>query len=217
MFSFGVNKNYYTFATAKLPRCVSSAWLECLPVTQEVTGSSPVRTAERDLRVSFCFWCVQSLTLFPLEVRVLSPLCSESASRLRVPYAPQKETFGSLFCFWCVQSLTSFPCQPNTVSPSRFPHGAPPHSPLMPPSVPPWGKSGLLANKAYGTYRTYRTYMANERVFRCSPPLGRGRGWVSNMTHIGFLFGIDHAALACLRFSAGKAAGCCCCAFVLCE
>ena len=25
--------------------CVSSAWLECLPVTQEVTGSSPVRTA----------------------------------------------------------------------------------------------------------------------------------------------------------------------------
>ena len=82
-----------------LPRCVSSAWLECLPVTQEVTGSSPVRTAERDLRVSFCFWYVQSLTSFPLEVRVLSPLCSESASRLRVPYAPQKETFGSLFAF----------------------------------------------------------------------------------------------------------------------
>ena len=27
--------------------CVSSAWLECLPVTQEVTGSSPVRTALR--------------------------------------------------------------------------------------------------------------------------------------------------------------------------
>ena len=38
-----------TFATAietDTTMCVSSAWLECLPVTQEVTGSSPVRTAE---------------------------------------------------------------------------------------------------------------------------------------------------------------------------
>ena len=153
-----------------LPRCVSSAWLECLPVTQEVTGSSPVRTAERDLRVSFL--------LLVRPVSYLVPLPAKYCKSLSVPT-------------W-----------------------SPPHSPLMPPSVPPWGKSGLLANKAYGTYRTY---MANERVFRCSPPLGRGRGWVGNMTHIGFLFGIDHAALACLRFSAGKAAGCCCSAFVLCE
>ena len=32
-----------TFATAK--RCVSSVWLEYMPVTHGVTGSSPVRTA----------------------------------------------------------------------------------------------------------------------------------------------------------------------------
>ena len=45
-----------------LPRCVSSAWLECLPVTQEVTGSSPVRTAERDPRVSFFAFGASSLS-----------------------------------------------------------------------------------------------------------------------------------------------------------
>ena len=28
-------------------RCGSSAWLECRPVTPEVAGSSPVRTAEK--------------------------------------------------------------------------------------------------------------------------------------------------------------------------
>ena len=36
--------------------CVSSVWLECLPVTQEVTGSSPVRTAkEPSIWVAFLF------------------------------------------------------------------------------------------------------------------------------------------------------------------
>ena len=47
--SLAVIKNIHTFATANKEmseRCVSSAWLECLPVTQEVTGSSPVRTAK---------------------------------------------------------------------------------------------------------------------------------------------------------------------------
>ena len=44
-FSLVEPKKYYNFATANETRCVSSARLECLPVTQEVTGSSPVRTA----------------------------------------------------------------------------------------------------------------------------------------------------------------------------
>ena len=39
--------------------CVSSAWLECLPVTQEVTGSSPVRTARKSQK-DFLFLCVSS-------------------------------------------------------------------------------------------------------------------------------------------------------------
>ena len=46
-----IQKKVRTFATAietDTTRCVSSAWLECLPVTQEVTGSSPVRTAENN-------------------------------------------------------------------------------------------------------------------------------------------------------------------------
>ena len=38
-------KKYIYLCIRKRGRCVSSAWLECLPVTQEVTGSSPVRTA----------------------------------------------------------------------------------------------------------------------------------------------------------------------------
>ena len=39
-------KYWLTFALANKKWCVSSAWLECMPVTHEVTGSSPVRTAE---------------------------------------------------------------------------------------------------------------------------------------------------------------------------
>ena len=37
--------------------CVSSAWLECLPVTQEVTGSSPVRTAKEEKPSGFSSFC----------------------------------------------------------------------------------------------------------------------------------------------------------------
>ena len=37
-------------------RCVSSAWLECLPVTQEVTGSSPVRTARLQRQMNAYEW-----------------------------------------------------------------------------------------------------------------------------------------------------------------
>ena len=51
--------------------CVSSAWLECLPVTQEVTGSSPVRTANY-AKNHFCMriqrWCVSSAWLECLPV-----------------------------------------------------------------------------------------------------------------------------------------------------
>ncbi len=32
----------------KILRSGSSVWLECLPVTQEVAGSSPVRTAQKN-------------------------------------------------------------------------------------------------------------------------------------------------------------------------
>ena len=37
--------------------CRSSVWLECLPVTQEVDGSSPFGTAKkrRSNRLFFCF------------------------------------------------------------------------------------------------------------------------------------------------------------------
>ena len=53
--------------------CVSSAWLECLPVTQEVTGSSPVRTAkEISFEISFflsygfaaCTWSLMNGTMW---------------------------------------------------------------------------------------------------------------------------------------------------------
>ena len=62
----GIEKGY-TFASrlrenanrTKDYWCVSSAWLECLPVTQEVTGSSPVRTA-------FLIKLVNSVSGFPL-------------------------------------------------------------------------------------------------------------------------------------------------------
>ena len=36
----------------KEKRCGSSAWLECRPVTPEVAGSSPVRTANKSLKLS---------------------------------------------------------------------------------------------------------------------------------------------------------------------
>ena len=49
-------KNLFTFAVPKRKKaakgenwCGSSAWLEYLPVTQGVAGSSPVRTAEEDV------------------------------------------------------------------------------------------------------------------------------------------------------------------------
>ena len=49
-------KNLFIFAVPKRKKtakgkdwCGSSAWLEYLPVTQGVAGSSPVRTAEEDV------------------------------------------------------------------------------------------------------------------------------------------------------------------------
>ena len=53
-----------TFASANKNWCVSSAWLECLPVTQEVTGSSPVRTAgSLPNRKASCFLYIPQNTL----------------------------------------------------------------------------------------------------------------------------------------------------------
>ena len=49
-----IRKKNYTFAISK--RCGSSAWLEYMPVTHGVAGSSPVRTAKSDWKQSlFCF------------------------------------------------------------------------------------------------------------------------------------------------------------------
>ena len=50
--------------------CVSSAWLECLPVTQEVTGSSPVRTAKKE-RLSVSPFCVLSFYIFFIQFSFL--------------------------------------------------------------------------------------------------------------------------------------------------
>ena len=69
----------YTFATAKAKRCVSSAWLECLPVTQEVTGSSPVRTAKAFQLEGFLLFVRTTLTHVTFTVRVLSVATLESA------------------------------------------------------------------------------------------------------------------------------------------
>ena len=40
-----VNKNAVSLHRSKQSWCRSSVWLECLPVTQEVDGSSPFGTA----------------------------------------------------------------------------------------------------------------------------------------------------------------------------
>ena len=53
-----VSKNAVSLHRSKQSWCRSSVWLECLPVTQEVDGSSPFGTAkQRDVRndVSFLF------------------------------------------------------------------------------------------------------------------------------------------------------------------
>ncbi len=52
-----------------LLRCVSSVWLEYMPVTHGVTGSSPVRTASTEIHFAFPLlsftplWCVSSVWL----------------------------------------------------------------------------------------------------------------------------------------------------------
>ena len=58
--------------------CVSSAWLECLPVTQEVTGSSPVRTAKKRDFWSLFFVLIPSAlqgTLHPFRELLPEHLC----------------------------------------------------------------------------------------------------------------------------------------------
>ena len=60
-------------------RSGSSAWLECLPVTQEVAGSSPVRSAtilETDLMVGFCVSGGMSFYSVPIPYLIvrLSPI-----------------------------------------------------------------------------------------------------------------------------------------------
>ena len=49
--------------------CVSSAWLECLPVTQEVTGSSPVRTAPI---TAFCAICRMPFSFYIVTDNIFS-------------------------------------------------------------------------------------------------------------------------------------------------
>ena len=44
-----VNKKVVSLHRSKQNWCRSSVWLECLPVTQEVDGSSPFGTAKKDV------------------------------------------------------------------------------------------------------------------------------------------------------------------------
>ena len=60
-------------------RSGSSAWLECLPVTQEVAGSSPVRSATislTDLKVGFFVSGEMSFYSVPIPYLIvrLSPI-----------------------------------------------------------------------------------------------------------------------------------------------
>ena len=72
--------------------CVSSAWLECLPVTQEVTGSSPVRTAKAVLykRMAFLF----SLIKWPLP--------GQTRQRILVSLLHASVTRHTKYCRWLV-------------------------------------------------------------------------------------------------------------------
>ena len=48
--------------------CRSSVWLECLPVTQEVDGSSPFGTAKRDIEDDASFFCLKTIQKSVLRI-----------------------------------------------------------------------------------------------------------------------------------------------------
>ena len=89
-----------------LPRCVSSAWLECLPVTQEVTGSSPVRTAERDPRVSFLLLVRPVSCLVPLPAKYCKSLSVPTWSPPHSPLdAPLSPPHGGRVACWLIRLM----------------------------------------------------------------------------------------------------------------
>ena len=52
-----VTKNAVSLHRSKQSWCRSSVWLECLPVTQEVDGSSPFGTAKKGCHKVASFFC----------------------------------------------------------------------------------------------------------------------------------------------------------------
>ena len=57
-----VNKKVVSLHRSKQNWCRSSVWLECLPVTQEVDGSSPFGTANKEMLEMTSLFCFKDHT-----------------------------------------------------------------------------------------------------------------------------------------------------------